>query len=314
MKSIRKIVIKLWVLWSSFIILSLNSELASLSTAVFPTFLITKLESIAEVNALDVKLKEGVIRSPSPPPNDVWENQNKGKLEKSSEENGTHGLEDETHKVKDKEVDENKIISNKDGPSLLTSFSNSPCLSTQAEDYIYEVCLYRNITQRRNDGYSDPILLGKWDSWSRYEMAKEGESLAEEDKAAQKFTLTDERTEQNVEYWMNYEDGLSCKGGNIRSAHLKLQCSESEFRIDDIEEPYPCEYHLKLSTPIPCHMFKESLSHLPVRKPRKRVQEERETATKSHSFERLSEEEIDLLDENTCKISLKACQEQQLYS
>ena len=350
---------KEWIFGFSFILMSFYNEGKFLSCLVSPgdttaslnlfdLFSFTNLEnrgrtcsvslfrSMGVIDAaLDVKLKEGIVRGRSPPTNDVWENQNKAKAKENAIQND--GLEDvegeglsdvkigkdEERKDKEKEESLVNVMSNLDGPPLFTSLYNSPCLSTETDNYIYDMCLFRNITQSRDDASSDPILLGTWDAWSKYNTIKEENSIvAEEQTKNQETSGTNEGKGQVFEYWMNYEDGSSCRGGNRRSAHVQLLCSKKEFKIDKVEEPYPCEYHLQLSTPIPCYMFEESLSSIPLTKPRKRDGENKKhneanqsemMTSRTNDYMNLSEEEIDSLDENSCKIALKVCQGQTFH-
>jgi protein kinase C substrate 80K-H len=111
------------------------------------------------------------------------------------------------------------------------------CYDYDERDYIYRVCMFKEVKQISRANGNNDVLIGRWDSWSgpannRYER-------------------------------MTFNKGVTCWNGPTRSMTVTLQCG-IEHRIMDVREPSRCEYAMLFETPSACdeNIATSSVSHL----------------------------------------------------
>ena len=97
------------------------------------------------------------------------------------------------------------------------------CHSFKTREYEYEVCPFKDATQRPIAG-GGGTNLGKWSQW--------------EDPPGAYATMV-------------YENGAKCWNGPMRSIRVSLVCGEKE-ELYDIDEPEKCTYTAIMATPAAC--------------------------------------------------------------
>ncbi|KAH9007273.1 glucosidase II beta subunit-like-domain-containing protein [Lactarius hatsudake] len=109
------------------------------------------------------------------------------------------------------------------------------CLTKDAGDYVYEVCLFEEARQKPNHGGST-FSLGKFDSWN----------------------LSPGVTEGSAEYYSRqvYGHGTKCWNGPERNVKLDLTCG-TENALLTVAELEKCEYLFTGTTPALCLPLEE---------------------------------------------------------
>lgn len=104
------------------------------------------------------------------------------------------------------------------------------CFQTRSTEYVYELCPFRNVTQR---GVSSSlhVILGLWGSWSAHDDAP---------------------------FSQLYTDGNVCSSGRRRETEIRLICGASVDGIAPLPvvsnpaEPRGCAYSLDFTLPLAC--------------------------------------------------------------
>lgn len=143
------------------------------------------------------------------------------------------------------------------GPQSLY-FLRSACLRESFDRWEYEVCPFRNITQRRING-NKYYLLGVWGHWAEEQPHSFQHMLYDHGKGCSSDIPSDDK-DPSPEQAM---------------AHLYLQCRESAavpvpervageegnhrmLKITSVQETSHCVYNITLSIPLSC----DDLSHI----------------------------------------------------
>ena len=111
-----------------------------------------------------------------------------------------------------------------DGPDRAFLPLRGKCFHLSARGYTYKVCPFGRISQ-------DGTTLGSWERWGD----REGAGGA----AADAFSAQ----------W--FPNGERCYNGPVRSAALRFACG-AEDAVLEVDEPSPCVYDVRLSTPAAC--------------------------------------------------------------
>lgn len=113
------------------------------------------------------------------------------------------------------------------GPVVLQSLDGQ-CFRTNQGAYTYELCPFRNVTQRESSGAHNTFwgILGLWGAWSPPSGTPLTYSVQE------------------------YNDGTDC-AGKRRFTHVTVSCGP-EYKVADAREPKTCEYALNFQCPEAC--------------------------------------------------------------
>jgi len=110
------------------------------------------------------------------------------------------------------------------------------CFKTSTHEYVYELCPFRNVTQKSITGPLH-VVLGLWGSW----VPSEGYPFSQ-----------------------LYTDGNVCSSGRRRQTEVRVMCAASHSPTDatppalplptiaDISEPRTCVYALDFMLPLAC--------------------------------------------------------------
>jgi hypothetical protein len=112
------------------------------------------------------------------------------------------------------------------GPAILAALEGR-CVSTA--DDAYEICVFRNVTQR-GDIAGERRLLGLWRHWLSSSPASSS-------------------------MMMYYFDGEECPGGLRRNVTVALECGARKLALAPFEEPQMCRYTSVLKVPISCDIL-----------------------------------------------------------
>ena len=103
------------------------------------------------------------------------------------------------------------------------------CFQFRERKYEYQLCAFKNVTQRELKSKGHIFVLGVWGQWLPSDSLR---GLR-----------------------MMYMDGESCSGDVSRSATILLQCESESFALSDVAEPSVCNYTMKFQLPIPCDLL-----------------------------------------------------------
>lgn len=124
------------------------------------------------------------------------------------------------------------------GPSSLAHLAGR-CFSHSQGTYTYELCLYRNVTQREtHGGYGAWYgILGLWSEW----LPATGTP--------------------STYHQQKYDDGTDCPNTKRRFMHVAVTCG-TEYKLSNAREPATCEYSIDLACPEAC--AKDALLATPI--------------------------------------------------
>ncbi|KZT74542.1 hypothetical protein DAEQUDRAFT_701980 [Daedalea quercina L-15889] len=113
------------------------------------------------------------------------------------------------------------------------------CLSKDAGEYTYEICLFGEAKQKPNKGGSFQSL-GKFTHWNNAPGVEPG----------------------SPEYYTKqyYERGSKCWNGPMRSVTVLTSCGTENVLLT-VAEPEKCEYHITMTSPALCLPLDDSEAH-----------------------------------------------------